>query len=130
MLSYFLGTTVFAVILGLFVVSIYQVLAFRYSSLIQQPGLMVDPQPDTNWDDIVTSNSTVPQTDTLDSILGVFESMFPENIIQAAANLEIMGIIVFSAALGGVLVSMGEAGKPLLQVFESLNEVDDFRILC
>jgi Na+/H+-dicarboxylate symporter len=97
---------------------------------------MVSPVPDTPFDDIVTNNSTVPQTDALDSILGfnrflivfkcfsgVFRSMFPENIIEAGANLDIMGIIVFSSALGGVLVSMGESGKPLLAVFESLNEV-------
>ena len=49
--------------------------------------------------------------------------MFPDNIIKAAAELEILGIIVFSGVLGYVLVTMGHLGKPLLDVFESLNEV-------
>jgi Na+/H+-dicarboxylate symporter len=58
----------------------------------------------------------------LDSILDVFRSMFPDNLVRAGAEMDILGVIVFSLVLGSVLVSMGEQGEPLLDAFFSLNE--------
>lgn len=43
------------------------------------------------------------------------------NPFAALANLNVMAIIVFALLLGGVLSVLGDRGKPLLKVFDSLN---------
>ncbi len=75
----------------------------------------------------------------VDSILGVFESLVPENLVQAAYNMDMylvniyffqnevtlyrLGVVSFSLALGVALGHLGDAGEPLFNVFHSLNEV-------
>lgn len=50
--------------------------------------------------------------------------MIPDNIVKAAANLEILGVLTFSIVLGAAIISLGEQGRPLLEFFNSLNEVN------
>ncbi|MEE9312759.1 MAG: dicarboxylate/amino acid:cation symporter [Planctomycetota bacterium] len=57
----------------------------------------------------------------LESMLQVIKGMFPQNLVGAAANMNVLGLIVFSIVLGGVLSTMGKAGKPVLDFFTSFN---------
>lgn len=43
------------------------------------------------------------------------------NPFSALANAEVLAIIVFALLLGGCLTTLGEVGRPLIQVFEALN---------
>lgn len=45
-----------------------------------------------------------------------------KNPFEALAQTDILAIIVFSLLLGGCLTTLGEKGRPLIAVFESLNE--------
>jgi Na+/H+-dicarboxylate symporter len=58
----------------------------------------------------------------LESLLQVVKGMFPPNLIQAGAEMNVLGLIVFSVALGAVLSTMGERGRPVTRFFESFNE--------
>ena len=49
--------------------------------------------------------------------------MVPDNIVKAAADMDILGIITFSMLLGGTIIAIGEKGEPILKLFQSLNEV-------
>lgn len=101
---YFATTTLLAVILGIILVSSIQ------------PGTRLqNPNPDTGYN--AHQNVTI-----IDSILGVFESMVPENLVQAAYKMDILGVVSFSLVLGVTLGRMGEAGDPLFNVIHSLNE--------
>lgn len=58
----------------------------------------------------------------LDSLLEVIGSLVPENVLGAAVNMQVLGVISFSLLFGGVLSTMGERGKPALAFFESVRE--------
>ncbi|MCZ7607226.1 MAG: dicarboxylate/amino acid:cation symporter [Planctomycetota bacterium] len=58
----------------------------------------------------------------LESLLQVVKGMFPPNLIQAGAEMNVLGLIVFSVVLGAVLSTMGERGRPVTRFFESFNE--------
>lgn len=49
-------------------------------------------------------------------------SFVSDNIFAAMAELDILPIIVFSLVLGGLLTTIGEAGKPVIAFFYGLNE--------
>jgi len=49
-------------------------------------------------------------------------SFVSDNIFAAMAELDILPIIVFSLVLGGILTTIGEAGKPVIAFFYGLNE--------
>lgn len=49
-------------------------------------------------------------------------SFVSDNIFAAMAELDILPIIVFSLVLGGILTTLGEAGKPVINFFYGLNE--------
>lgn len=100
-ISYFLSTTLVAVILGMILVSVVR------------PG----SHSNAEGDDAPSNDVSA-----LDSILGVFRNIIPSNIIGAAAENNILGVITFSLVLGITLVNMDQRGKPLLDVFITLNE--------
>jgi solute carrier family 1 (high affinity glutamate transporter) protein 1 len=55
-----------------------------------------------------------------DFLLAQIGKLF-KNPFQALANTDILAIIVFALLLGGCLTTLGEQGRPLIAVFESLN---------
>jgi Na+/H+-dicarboxylate symporter len=57
----------------------------------------------------------------LEAMLEVVRGMFPPNLVQAAAEMNVLGLIIFSVVLGAVLSTMGEKGRPVLHFFESFN---------
>ncbi|MDH3215735.1 MAG: dicarboxylate/amino acid:cation symporter [Candidatus Krumholzibacteria bacterium] len=54
---------------------------------------------------------------------GIIIGMIPDNPIAAMANMDILPVIVFSLFFGAILTTLGDRGLPLINVFESLNEV-------
>lgn len=49
--------------------------------------------------------------------------MFPQNLIQHAAEGDILPVVVFATLFGVSLTRAGEAGKPVLQFFEAVAKV-------
>lgn len=56
------------------------------------------------------------------TVSSILLSMIPDNPIRAAADGQILPLIVFSLLLGAVLTTLGERGKALVAFFDSLNE--------
>nr|WP_232319670.1 dicarboxylate/amino acid:cation symporter [Prosthecochloris sp. HL-130-GSB] len=52
----------------------------------------------------------------------VVSGLVPSNLFRAMADNDILPVIMFSLLLGGVLTTMGERGKPVLDFFESFND--------
>jgi Na+/H+-dicarboxylate symporter len=100
--TYYLVTTALAVIVGLILVNIIQpgVGAIQAAATPQQ----------------------IEQTAEF-SFLDVILGMVPENLFVAAANMNILPLILFSLLFGAVLTTIGERGAPLVRLFEVVNEV-------
>jgi len=56
------------------------------------------------------------------TIGSILLNMVPANPVQAMAEMQILPLIVFSLLFGAVLTTMGDRGKPLTDLFESLND--------
>jgi Na+/H+-dicarboxylate symporter len=56
------------------------------------------------------------------TIGSILLNMIPANPVKAMAEMQILPLIVFSLLFGAVLTTIGDKGKPLIQLFESLNE--------
>ena len=56
------------------------------------------------------------------TIGSILLNMIPSNPVKAMAEMQILPLIVFSLLFGAVLTTMGERGKPLTSLFESLND--------
>lgn len=57
-----------------------------------------------------------------ESVFAVFRDMFPSNLFAAAANGKVLGLILFSLVFGGVLTTMGERGKRMVEFFQTFND--------
>ena len=113
---YFLATTLLAVSIGLVL------------CVTVQPGKHAD---DTFAHTTKTTASTADAS-VLEKILEVVRGpekpndpaagMIPENIIRAAAEMNVMGLIIFSLVFGAALTTLGDKGKPAIAFFEACNE--------
>lgn len=56
------------------------------------------------------------------TLIDVLIGLIPANLFQAAAETDVLPLIVFSLLFGGVLVTIGRKGKPVLDFFTGLNE--------
>ncbi|MGH8016572.1 MAG: dicarboxylate/amino acid:cation symporter, partial [Candidatus Zixiibacteriota bacterium] len=55
------------------------------------------------------------------TIADVFLSLVPRNLFKAAADGDILPLIVFSLLFGGVLTAIGDKGKTVIGFFEGVN---------
>jgi solute carrier family 1 (neuronal/epithelial high affinity glutamate transporter), member 1 len=101
---YYACTTAVAVLIGLLAVNLIQ------------PGIGV-----------ATAGAGVPQ-----GVLGkahtgvgdiVLSLVTPPNIVKAAAELQLLPVIVFCLLFAAALTTLGPKGRPLIAFFDSLNEV-------
>jgi len=100
-LVYYLATTGLSVMVGLLLVNIIR------------PGAGLEM-----W------HAGVPEVvaeSTGKSLLDVVTGLVPSNIIKAAAEGDILPLIVFSLVFGGVLSAIGKKAEPLVSLFEALN---------
>ena len=56
------------------------------------------------------------------ALFDVFRGMFPPNLVQAAAEGNILGLLIFALAFGGLLTTLGERGKQVVVIFETIND--------
>lgn len=100
-LVYFMATTAFSVLIGLCMVNLLQ------------PGIsveMVGELPEK-----VAGKEAMGITD-------IFKSFVSPNLIQSMAQMDILPIIIFSLIFGGVLTTLGEKGKSVINFFDTVNE--------
>jgi Na+/H+-dicarboxylate symporter len=100
-LGYYALTTALSVCLGIILVSIIKP---GIGSGTEQAYLIegIEAKKDLGWTDIILS-------------------FVHPNIFGALAEGAMLPIIVFSLVFGGIITTMGEAGKPLANLFESFN---------
>lgn len=101
-LLYYLATTLLAVTLGILLVN-----AIAPGKGLDAHGLEV-PERVRGRDPI--------------TIADIVKSLFSPNIVQAAAEMDILPLIVFSLAFGAVLTTIGEKARPVIAFFDGLNE--------
>lgn len=61
--------------------------------------------------------------ETVDALLGVLRKMFPNNVIKAAVDMNILGVIVFAVGFGVCLSGLGDKGEPFMNGIEIFNDV-------
>jgi len=102
-ISYVLLSVSFAVIIGLILLNVIK------------PGVGMPPE-------LILANAAPEHLKPLD--FGSFLlSIFPPNIIAAAAKFEIMAIVLFSIAFSIACISVGETAKPVVQFFMGLRNI-------
>ncbi len=114
--SYYAISTVFAVLLGILLVEVIrpgrgQPLAGDAAlGCVEHPQAPAPaPGPSQSMvNSSVNGGQTGPDmpTGALGALLGVFRSLFPDNLVQAAAQMNILGVIVFSLMFGIALSSL------------------------
>lgn len=101
---YYLSTTAIAVLIGMIVVN------------IMQPGISSATELSQNIpDEIIGSEAT--------GIADIILTLVTPNLIGAAANTQLLPIIVFCLIFGIALTTIGERGKVISDFFEGLNDV-------
>ena len=116
-------TTISAVILGIILVNLIQ------------PGVGHSfNASDANSDDWRCTPVNVTATrkkaveaetgdETVDALLGVLRKMFPKNILKAAVDMNILGVICFAVGFGVMLSGMGERADSMIDAIEVFNHV-------
>ncbi|MDX8405494.1 MAG: dicarboxylate/amino acid:cation symporter [Mariprofundus sp.] len=100
-IAYYACTTLVAVSIGLLMANLWQ------------PGVGVDLATG-----VAAPKPMVGDVSVTDLILSLVHS----NIIDAAANMKLLPIIVFCILLAAALSTLGEKGRPVIVFFEGLNE--------
>jgi len=100
-ISYYACTTLIAVSIGLLMANLWQ------------PGVGVD----------LAAGATATKPEISDvSVTDLILSLVHPNIIDAAAHMKLLPIIVFCILLAAALSTLGDKGKPVVAFFEGLNE--------
>jgi len=100
-IGYYALTTALSVCLGIILVSLIAPGVGISTAGVETPAKVVD-KLDKGWTDIALS-------------------FVNPNIINALAEGDMLPIIVFCLIFGGILTTMGAAGKPLINIIEILN---------
>ncbi len=99
-MGYYLCTTAIAVLIGIIAVNIIK------------PGVGVE-LGDTVRPDIIAGKEK--------GIQDIILSLVSPNIVEAAAKMQILPLIVFSLIFGGILTTIGEKGKVVIRFFDGVN---------
>ena len=102
-LLYYLSTTAIAVLIGLLIVNIIQ------------PGSGVGELSKVVPEHVAGQGST--------GIAEIIGSLVKPNLVAAAANNQLLPIILFCLAFGAALTTIGDRGKSISGFFDGLNEV-------
>lgn len=100
--GYYAMTTAIAVFIGLVVVNIYQ------------PGVGIAELSDTIPERVHGKEAT--------GVHDILATLIQPNLITAAANMQLLPIIVFCLLVGAALTTLGDTGKPAIVFFNGLNE--------
>lgn len=102
-LLYYATTTACAVLIGLFVVNLIQ------------PGNGIEQLSDT------VPEAVAGKADT--GFVEIIKSLISPNIISAAANTQLLPVIVFCLLFAAALTTIGEKNVTIIRFFDGLNEV-------
>lgn len=103
-LIYFTSATLIALALGLVIVNVFE------------PGKVMHlERPDAAVDAAIRNN---PQT-----AKGFIDHVIPESIVRSMAANDILPIVIFALFFGVAAASIGEHGKLIIRLFESLSHV-------
>ena len=100
---YYICTTAIAVLLGLIIVNIIN------------PGVAIS-EISGFLPDEVRDRGTTGATDIIRSLIG-------SNIVQAAAETDLLKVIVFCILFAVALTTIGDRGKPVIAFFQGVNDV-------
>lgn len=102
-LLYYASTTAIAVLIGLFVVNLIQ------------PGVGVGQ---------ATTELSANLADRADTgIVDIVRSLISPNIVNAAANMQLLPLIVFCLLFAAALTTIGDKNITIIKFFDGLNEV-------
>lgn len=99
--GYYAMTTLIAVSIGLFMANLWQ------------PGAGVD---------LAAAEATAPPSVADVGITDLILSLVHPNIMDAAASMKLLPIILFCMLFAAALSTLGERGRPVISFFEGLNE--------
>lgn len=102
-ISYYLITVAIAVLIGLLMVNVIQPGVGVSTAGLAQPDELLQAAQEKGIGDILLS-------------------MVAPNLIAAAAETNLLPLILWSVAFGIALASLGDKGKPAARFFDSLNE--------
>ena len=102
-LLYYAMTTAFAVLIGLFVVNLIQ------------PGIGIEQLSDKVPESVAERANT--------GAVDIIKSLITPNIISAAANTQLLPLIVFCLLFAAALTTIGEKNITIIRFFDGLNEV-------
>ena len=111
---YYMATTAIAVVIGITLVQVIQ------------PGQGTDDTFAFVSENVLAKQGTTP----IDTLLNVFRGqpgepnsgMIPSNLIAAAAETNVLALIVFALLFGAALTTIGEAGRPVVTFFNGAND--------
>ena len=107
---YFMTTTGIAVVIGLVLV------------LLIQPGTPGAAESATS-DMTTVSERLADKPDSVPELLRtILTGLIPKNLFSAMANADVLPLIIFSLVFGGILTTVGERGRLVIQVVEGVNE--------
>ncbi len=107
---YFMTTTGIAVVIGLVLVLLIQPGA---------PGSAESPAIDMTS----VSERLEDKPDSVPEMLRtILTGLIPKNLFSAMANADVLPLIIFSLVFGGILTTVGERGRLVIQVVEGVNE--------
>jgi Na+/H+-dicarboxylate symporter len=119
--GYYLTTTTIAATCGIGWVSLIRP-GYYYASKIKAPSSL-EPVNGTMPSPPLTPIIPHPVGNAADSVVSMLFSFVPDNIIVAMANLNILGLISVSIALGIVINQLGSKAKPVLKLVKATNEI-------
>ena len=102
-LLYYASTTACAVFIGLVVVN------------IMQPGVGIEQLSDTIPEKVAAKGES--------GFVDIIKSLISPNIISAAANTQLLPLIVFCLLFAAALTTIGEKNKTIIHFFDALNDV-------
>ncbi len=102
-IMYVIASVSFAVIIGLVLLNVFK------------PGVGLPPE-------LILANMPATHTKALD-FSSFLLTLFPPNIVAAAAKFEIMPIVFFSIVFSIACISVGESAKPVMHLFNGLRDV-------
>src|SRR5271156_5246998 len=102
-MAWFVSASIVSLLLGLFMVDLLQ----------PGVGIVIADQPTT------TANLTT-QTFSIDNFI---DHLVPTSIFKSLADGEILQIVVFSVFAGVAIMALGERGKPLLDLADSVSHM-------
>ncbi len=100
---YVMVSVSFAVFIGLLLLNVFK------------PGAGLPPE-------LILANVSTTHTKTLD-FSSFLLTLFPPNIVAAAAKFEIMPIVFFSIVFSIACISVGESAKPVMNLFNGLRDI-------